>query len=71
MAIWNILWTFGIFYNHLVHSVFIWNIFPVLVPCTKKDLATLVEAGHLRQQKSHDRLINSPGQQSVTMKLDA
>jgi hypothetical protein len=23
MAIWNILWIFGIFYNHLVHFVFI------------------------------------------------
>jgi hypothetical protein len=28
MAIWNILPIFGIFYNHLVHSVFIWYIFP-------------------------------------------
>jgi hypothetical protein len=27
MAIWNILWRFGIFYNHLVHFVFIWYIF--------------------------------------------
>jgi hypothetical protein len=26
MAIWNILW---IFYDHLVHSVFIWYIFPI------------------------------------------
>jgi hypothetical protein len=31
MAIWNILWIFGIFYDHLVHFVFIWYIFPVLV----------------------------------------
>jgi hypothetical protein len=27
MAIWNISWRFGIVYDHLVHFVFIWNIF--------------------------------------------
>jgi hypothetical protein len=27
MAIWNILWILGIFYDHLVHFVFIWYIF--------------------------------------------
>jgi hypothetical protein len=27
MAIWNKIWTFGIFYDHLVHFVFIWYIF--------------------------------------------
>jgi hypothetical protein len=27
MAIWNILWRFGIFYDHLVRFVFIWYIF--------------------------------------------
>jgi hypothetical protein len=26
-AIWNILWTFGIFNDHLAHCVFIWYIF--------------------------------------------
>jgi hypothetical protein len=26
MAIWNILWRFGIFYEHLVHYVLIWYI---------------------------------------------
>jgi hypothetical protein len=41
MAIWNILWTLGIFYDYLVHFVFILCIFPVLVACTKKNLATL------------------------------
>jgi hypothetical protein len=41
MATWNILWRFGIFYDHLVHFVFIWYIFPVLVSCAKKNLATL------------------------------
>jgi hypothetical protein len=40
-AIWNILRTFGTFYGHLVHVVFIWYIFPVLVSWTKKNLATL------------------------------
>jgi hypothetical protein len=33
-AIWNILWLFGTFYGHLC-------IFPVLVCCTKNNLATL------------------------------
>jgi hypothetical protein len=41
MATWIILWRFGIFYDHLVHFVFIWYNFPVLVSCTKKNLATL------------------------------
>jgi hypothetical protein len=41
MAIWNILWRFGIIYDHLVHIFFIWYIFPVLVSCNKKNLATL------------------------------
>jgi hypothetical protein len=27
MAIWNILLTFGIFYDDLIHFVFIWYIF--------------------------------------------
>jgi hypothetical protein len=42
MAFWNILQTFGIFNDHLVHFVFIWNISPVLVYCAKKNLATLL-----------------------------
>jgi hypothetical protein len=41
MAIWNIVRTFGKFYVHLVHFVFIWYIFPVLVTWTNKNLATL------------------------------
>jgi hypothetical protein len=36
MDIWSILWTFGIFCGNLVHFS------PVLVNCTKKNLATLV-----------------------------
>jgi hypothetical protein len=34
---------FGIFCDHLVHFLFIWYIFPVLVSCGKKNLATLVQ----------------------------
>jgi hypothetical protein len=40
MAIWNILWTLGIFYDYLVHFVFIWYIWS----CTNKNLATLLGA---------------------------
>jgi hypothetical protein len=36
MAIWNISLIFVIIYDHLVHFVFIWYIFPVLVSRTKK-----------------------------------
>jgi hypothetical protein len=32
----------GIFYGHLVYSTGIWYIFPVLVCCAKKNLATLI-----------------------------
>jgi hypothetical protein len=42
LAIWNILHTFWIFYDHLVHFVFMWYIFTVLVSSTKKNLATLL-----------------------------
>jgi hypothetical protein len=42
-AIWNILRTLGIFYDYLVHFVFIWYIFSGLGICTKKNLATLVD----------------------------
>jgi hypothetical protein len=42
IAVWNICQTFGIFFDHLVHFVFIWYIFPVLASCTKKNLATLI-----------------------------
>jgi hypothetical protein len=44
MAIWNILGTFGIIYDHFVQVVFVWYLFPALVPCTKKNLEALVEA---------------------------
>jgi hypothetical protein len=42
IAIWSILRSIGIFYDHLVwYVVVVWYIFPVLVCCTKKNLATL------------------------------
>jgi hypothetical protein len=41
IAIWNISLPFGISYDHLIHFFFIWNIFPVLVSSSKKDLTTL------------------------------
>jgi hypothetical protein len=42
MTIWSILRPIGIFYGHLVYFLVVWYIFPVLVCCTKKNLATLV-----------------------------
>jgi hypothetical protein len=41
MVFWNILRTFGKFYDHLVRFVLIWYIFPALVSYIKKNLATL------------------------------
>jgi hypothetical protein len=40
-AIRNFLWSFGIFYSNWVYFCVIWCIFPNLVCCTKKNLATL------------------------------
>jgi hypothetical protein len=50
---WYIICPFGLFYGYLVYCVAIcyilwlciWYIFPVLVRCTNKDLATLVTRG--------------------------
>jgi hypothetical protein len=39
VAIWYILWPFGIFCGHLAYFMVI---FPVLVCCPKKNLATLI-----------------------------
>jgi hypothetical protein len=36
-AIWYSLWPFGVFYSY----IHIWYNFPILVSCTKKNLATL------------------------------
>jgi hypothetical protein len=45
MAIWSILLQFGMFYGYLVNFM-VYSIFPpVLVCCTKKNLATLVYIG--------------------------
>jgi hypothetical protein len=41
MTIWSILRPLKIFYGHLVHFLLIWYIFPILVSCTKNNLATL------------------------------
>jgi hypothetical protein len=48
MVIWNIVWPFEIFYDHLVHFVFIWYIFSVWVSYMKKNLATLSHIPALR-----------------------
>jgi hypothetical protein len=42
MAIWSILRLFGIVCDHLVH-LWLFGIFSILVHCTNKNLATLVE----------------------------
>jgi hypothetical protein len=41
VAIWNILRTFGIFYDHLVYFVLIWYIFFGFVTVYQENLATL------------------------------
>jgi hypothetical protein len=43
MPVWYLYCQFGIFYGHLVFLWPCWYIFPNLVCCTKKNLATLVE----------------------------
>jgi hypothetical protein len=42
---WYILWPIAIFYRHLGYFMTIWHIFPVLVSCTKRNLATLLSTG--------------------------
>jgi hypothetical protein len=44
MSIRYILRPFAIFYGHLVYFLVIWYIFPILVSCSKKNLATLAES---------------------------
>jgi hypothetical protein len=41
-----------IFYGHLVYFVVIWYIFPMLVCCTKKNLATLSSNEYVQHTKS-------------------
>jgi hypothetical protein len=43
---WFILQPFGVLYGHLAYFLVIWCIFPHLVCCTKKNLATLITARH-------------------------
>jgi hypothetical protein len=43
---WYIIWSSGIFYDHQEQFVIIWCIFPILVYCLKKNLATLPHAEH-------------------------
>jgi hypothetical protein len=45
---------FGLFYGHLVYFMVIWHIFPVLVGCTKINLATLV-----RLSRKNSKLIGT------------
>jgi hypothetical protein len=42
MDAWSIVRPFVIFYGHFLKLEVIWYIFPVLVFCTKKNLATLL-----------------------------
>jgi hypothetical protein len=68
IAFWFILWPFGIFCDHLVYFIVIWYIFPVLVCCTKKTLATLqapwfafqVDAGDLHKSRIDNKYFKSP-----------
>jgi hypothetical protein len=80
MAIWNILWLFGIFYGYVFGNLYgyleyfkdIWDILwpygtfcvylvhfcPVLVTCTKKNLATLVSFQKISVRKRLGSLSN-------------
>jgi hypothetical protein len=55
-AICYTLWPFGIFCGNLVYFMVIWYIFPVLVCCTKKNLATLVRCGTTKKEKTRKGL---------------
>jgi hypothetical protein len=56
MVIWSILQPFGIFCGHLVFFCHLYYIFPVLVGCKKKNLATLIWA---KKMESLDRTIDA------------
>jgi hypothetical protein len=49
MTMWSILWPCGRFCGHLVYFMVLWYIFPVLVCCTKKNLATLTRMGKMQR----------------------
>jgi hypothetical protein len=58
IAIWNIYRHLGYFMTiWYAHLVFIWYIFPVLVSCTMKNLATL-----LASRFAHNYLVSANGQ---------
>jgi hypothetical protein len=63
IAIWNILWRFGIFCDHLVHFVFTWYIFPVLVSFIKKNLATLLNGP--KRVDNLERIFLSPSEKKI------
>jgi hypothetical protein len=46
MPNWSILGSFGIFCSNLVYLKVLWNIFPVLMFCAKRNLATLIPCRH-------------------------
>jgi hypothetical protein len=59
MAIWYILWSFGMFYSHLAIFMAIWYILrsfgifsPSFVCFNKKNLATHVSNNKMRQEKN-------------------
>jgi hypothetical protein len=61
------LWLLGIFYRHLGYFITLWYIlcssgtfFPVLVSCTKKNLATLVVVHPAAKKRGTDSLIPPP-----------
>jgi hypothetical protein len=51
LASWSILLPFGIFCGKLVYFMVIWYIFPVLVCCTKTNMATLLWDVSLAREK--------------------
>jgi hypothetical protein len=66
LTIWSILRPLQIFYGHLVYFVVIWYIlwsfgifFPVLVSCTKKNLATLLLIGFFERNRCKGRNFTS------------
>jgi hypothetical protein len=54
---WYILWTFSLFHGHSIYFMAVWYIFPVLVCCSKKNLATLPSM-HGTQKRTRDSFIN-------------
>jgi hypothetical protein len=68
MSIWYILWSFGkflsiwyilrsfdLFFGRLVYFVAVWYIFPVLVYCAQKNLATLITPVPPKSVRSSER----------------